>query len=319
MVYQSYGNSLTITNQPLPEAYVAQGKNRLKQNGSNVYLNNGDNFEIELFNPRTFSVLVKIKLNGSYIPGGGLVLRPGQRYWLDRYLDVARKFVFNTYEIASGDVAAQVAAAQNGLVQIEFYDEQGSNPLTVTNTGGFTYTAGNGGYGGIVNPTITIGGGYPNNIVFGSTTAGNPNSGTITTNSLNVGHTTSDNVTLDGMFGDNVQCSYTSNMGTSPLRSFTNTKGLGDYKDQLFKAKLSKQSLSMETGRIEKGGKSDQTFGEVDMNFNSYTSVVHTWYIKPKSTEPVQTKNLAPFCTECGKKLKEGFKFCPSCGTKVTA
>ena len=117
-----------------PEAFITKGKNRLKQNGSEVYLNNNDEFEIELFNPKSTNVLAKIKINGNYISQRGLVLKPGQRVHLDRYIDVAKKFMFSTYEIDGGDSAAMAAIANNGTIDIEFYDQVLTYNLTVSPT-----------------------------------------------------------------------------------------------------------------------------------------------------------------------------------------
>ena len=83
----------------VPVAYVTKGRQRVKQfsghgNGS-VYLRNGDEFELELFNPTTSKVLAKISLNGKSL-GSGIVLRPGERVFLERYFDEAKKFLFET-------------------------------------------------------------------------------------------------------------------------------------------------------------------------------------------------------------------------------
>jgi len=111
------------TNQGTPYAYITQGKHRLKQYGQNVYMKNGSEFELELFNPKQATVLAKIKINGSYIGGGGIVLRPGERVYLERYLDDARKFLFETYNV-DGDSSEVLKAIQNnGEVTVEFFDE----------------------------------------------------------------------------------------------------------------------------------------------------------------------------------------------------
>lgn len=111
------------TNQGTPYAYITQGKHRLKQHGRNVYMKNGSEFELELFNPKQSTVLSKIKINGSYIGGGGIVLRPGERVFLERYLDDARKFLFETYNV-DGDSSEVLKAIQNnGEVTVEFFDE----------------------------------------------------------------------------------------------------------------------------------------------------------------------------------------------------
>ena len=66
-----------------PSAKIALKKNVLKvydvENIKAVFLKDGSEFEIELFNPLQVTVLAKIKLNGEWINGGGLILKPGQR------------------------------------------------------------------------------------------------------------------------------------------------------------------------------------------------------------------------------------------------
>ena len=117
-----YNTNYTFNSTLNPEAYITKGKNRLKQINDSVYLDDNDQFEIELFNPKTISVLAKIKINGIYISNRGLIVKPGQRVHLDRYIDESRKFLFSTYEI-DVETLAVVAIQNNGLVEIEFYDE----------------------------------------------------------------------------------------------------------------------------------------------------------------------------------------------------
>ena len=111
-------------NDAKPEAYVTKGKNRLKQHGESVYLNDQEEFEIELFNPKNISVLAKIKINGNYISSRGLVVKPGQRVHLDRYIDEAKKFLFSTYEVSGTNEQVKQAIQNNGLIEVEFYDEE---------------------------------------------------------------------------------------------------------------------------------------------------------------------------------------------------
>jgi hypothetical protein len=54
-----------------PVAYITQNKQRIKQFGDNVYLSNGDEFELEIFNPTTTKVLAKIEMNGKLISTSG--------------------------------------------------------------------------------------------------------------------------------------------------------------------------------------------------------------------------------------------------------
>lgn len=126
----------------LPAAFIGINKNRLKTysagyNLTSVYLEDKQDFQIELFNPTENSVLAKIKLNGKYISDKGLVLRPGERVWLDRYIDENRKFQFSTYQVEANDYQVDNATRNNGLVEIEFYDEKIRNTINTawtTNT-----------------------------------------------------------------------------------------------------------------------------------------------------------------------------------------
>lgn len=112
------------TQKGVPTAHITKRKSRLKlYNGNNVFLNDGDNFEFELHNPKNKSVLAKIKLNGEYISSGGIVIRPGQRVFLERFLDSNNKFVFSTYSVKDND-ENNSAIALNGDIRIEFYDEE---------------------------------------------------------------------------------------------------------------------------------------------------------------------------------------------------
>lgn len=272
-------NSTSYTYKPV--AFIAKDKNRLKQNGQQVYLNNKDNFEIELYNPSQNTVLAKIKINGQYIPGGGLVLRPGMRHFLDRYLDVARKFVFSTYEVDGNDAEAVAAIARNGEVVVEFYNEKTTAYTDYIKINDLL----NRGQEQIKTPwprrdevwyshTNDVHGGF----------AASDFTTTITTSSLNM----------------------STNSNSDLLRSKSKSLSRGI-------------TSNVETGRIEKGAASDQKFGTVDMEFETSATNTLTWYIKPKSTEPVEVKDLATYCTECGKKIKSNWKFCATCGNKVSA
>jgi len=135
-----------------PCAYITKNKQRIKQFGQNVYLKDGSEFEIELYNPSRNTVLSKIKINGEFIAGGGIILRPGERVFLERYLDVPNKFKFETYTVDSTNETMN-AIANNGDVEILFYEEEdiidvrlnsypwGTTFTTnnLTTTGGYVY------------------------------------------------------------------------------------------------------------------------------------------------------------------------------------
>ena len=271
-----------MTGSAVPQSYITKGKQRLKQHTDTVYLKNGDEFEIELFNPKQNKVLAKIELNGKSI-GSGIILRPGERVFLERYLDEAKKFLFETYVVNGNNEEVKKAIANNGEVKVSFHNETSFNFGTVTytnplvlNSGSYTYTTHN-----------TLG-----NTTF--TTSGTNLTGrSIFTSGIN------NNVFYNQSLGhDGVACmdsldnaSYTKK-STSPLRH-------------------------LETGRVEKGSESNQSFTYDNAQFNSYASTIDTWSIKPSSTKPVVREELVTYCTECGaKKKKDTHKFCPHCGTK---
>jgi len=231
-----------------PTAHITKKKSRLKvYNGHIVFLNDKDNFEFEIHNPKQKSVLVKIKINGEYISNSGVVLKPGQRVFLERFLDTNNKFEFSTYEVENTP-QNRSAIDLNGDVLVEFYDE--SQIINYPNTLGVT----NGGWARIN-----------------------------TTNSPYYGNMT-----------------FTTSNGTS---SFTTTN--------------TTYNNSIETGRVEKGEQSNQSFTNSYQNFNYYTSNTVKFKIMPLSTKNKNVEEIRQYCTECGTKVKKNYKFCPSCGNKI--
>ena len=280
-----------------PCAYITKDKKRLKQFGQTVYLKNGDEFELELFNPTSNTVLAKIKLDGSYIAGGGIVLKPGQRVYLERYLNEARKFKFETYEVDGTSNEVLDAIAGNGDVVIDFFDEYKqpvwNNPITYVggSFGGPIHTYGS-------NPLNTIN----TNYVHGSTT---------TTNG-NVSFTSSSNTV-----GVNFNTTSISNTFAGP--NIRSKRGILKSKPNS-RSEVTMDMLSMdsiETGRVEKGGSSDQSFKTVDKTFNHHTCASSVWKILPLSQKVYEKQDLKVYCTNCGKKRKkDSDKFCSSCGNK---
>jgi hypothetical protein len=264
-----------------PSAHITTGKQRLKQNGSNVYLNNGEEFEVEIFNPKSNSVLAKIKINGNYLSGGGIIIKPGQRVFLERYLNEAKKFKFDVYEVNSSSKEVQDAIQNNGEVIVEFYDET-------------VYFS---------NPTITLAG--TNNTWTNDYWYGDIN---ITTTGGNNKITWGENAKY---YNTNVNLTSNSNTFAGDSNAFyTNSS-------QNLKKSLQTDRFK-ETGRIEKGSDSKQEFESVVMNFNSFPSNYSTWRILPLSEKPYTTKEVnVLYCTNCGiRRKKDTHKFCPTCGTK---
>ena len=122
-------------------AHITKNRNRSKIYENSVYLKDGENFEIELFNPTTSRVLAKITINGNSISNSGIVLKPGERVYLERFIDSNNKFVFETYQIEGSNEALN-AIRNNGIVEVSFYTEittstyiPNTKSFTIENTG----------------------------------------------------------------------------------------------------------------------------------------------------------------------------------------
>lgn len=263
-----------------PEAFITKNKQRLKQNGQNVYLKNGEEFEIELFNAHIHPVLAKFKINGVDIPGGGLMLDPGQRVFLDRYLHDNKKFIFNTYDVEKGNAAVDKAIANNGTISIQFYQEE-LYSKSIWDSPDYKYkqSALNNG-----ERRINVSNGYNsvNNTLFNSTTTGTNNSYGMTLTSFNTSGL-ANTVTTDSLIGNTAE----------PVET-------------------------KETGRVGMGSESSQRFENVNNKFKIYPFKSIIWHILPESEKVYQASDLKVYCTECGTKIKKStFKFCPQCGTKI--
>ena len=272
----------------MPCAYISKDRKRLKQFGQTVYLNNGDEFQLELFNPSSTTVLAKIKLDGSYISGGGIVLKPGQRVFLERYLDDARKFKFETYEVDGTSNEVLDAIAGNGDVVIDFFDEY-KQPVWTNN--------------------ITYGG----SLGFGIPTCNTYNSHNVTGGYVSNGTVTTTNYSSTNTGGISFNTASSNTFSGPNLRSAKKSKP--NSRSEVTMDMLSMDSI--ETGRVEKGGSSDQSFQTVNKTFNHYTCSTSIWKILPVSQQVFEKQDLKVYCSNCGKKRKkDSDKFCSSCGNK---
>lgn len=250
-----------------PTAYITVNKQRIRQYDTEVYLNDKTQFEIELFNPTPNKVFAKIEINGKSISASGIVVKPGQRIFLERFIDVDRKFLYEIYEVNADSETVQKAIAKNGLVKVSFYNEQIN-----------------------INWDTSLTPYYYNSFT------------TYTTNSFDFDNVTltSSPTTLDYM-NDVKPQQYSSKGGLKQMKSFSGRK-------------LSKKQ---ETGTVEKGDKSNQSFSYSNDAFNCFVSWITEWQIKPMSQRPIRTKDLQAKCCKCGYKLKQGWKVCPNCGTVI--
>jgi hypothetical protein len=233
--------TLQSTNVRHPEAHISINKNRLKTYGNKIFLNDKQNFQIELFNPTFDSVLAEIKINKKNIGAAGVVLRPGEHVYIERFLDEPRLFQFNTYSVNLNDTNVSKIIENNGLVEITFFREL----IEFQN--------------------------YKINI-NDSSCWGSP--------------------------VENFYTNYSSN--EKSLSFFSNT------------------SMNIETGRVEKGEKSNQEFSSINMNWEYLSLNDIKFHLVPSSLKPTHIQNIRRYCDNCGSRIKnKKAKFCFNCGNKL--
>ncbi len=225
-----------------------------------VYLNDGEEFQIELHNPLTECALADIKLNGNSISKGGLVLRPGERFYLDCFIDDKKKFIFSTYEVENTEDSVE-SIAKNGLLEVFFYKESAKSidrsrlNRVIVERHYYPYQT---------NPYWQTTPWYTTPNVYCSN--GNNTIGQAT-------FTTSDS-----------NATYTSN--SVNLTNLNLTSGSFDSRTTPI------DSTNIETGRVEKGAESSQKFDEVDMDFDNFYISSTVLELLPESRRPIETKEL---------------------------
>ena len=114
---------------------IAVNKSLLKEflvnSQRTVYMDNGSEFQIQILNPYTYSIAASISINGIEM-SNQLVIKPGQRIWLERYLNEARKFLFETYEVNGESKQVENAIKNNGVIEVKFYKEKEQNNIYIT-------------------------------------------------------------------------------------------------------------------------------------------------------------------------------------------
>ena len=292
----------------VPTTNLAVNKSRVKLYSKGLdmptyYLQKGQEFQIELFNPTSDVVLAKIHMNGKAISQGGLVMNPGQRVFLDRYLDVAKKFLFDTYEVSKTDEVKK-AIENNGDIKVEFYKERQEIP-TIRITPDWLYK-----------PHIY----YRNNIGGSYTTGTDPqflrnstSSGTLSTLGL-VNHSVTTTNTGNFTLPVSSNSSNTTSLYSSTLDSLSDFDAAKDIKRSLVRSKK-----SIETGRVEKGSHSDQEFNYVNKSFEyiAFHTVEYKLLPVSQKVNTVDDINVKRYCTNCGSKFGKTDKFCANCGQKA--
>jgi hypothetical protein len=246
-----------------PEVFITVNKNRKKQKSCDVYLADGVEFELELFNPLSEHVSASIFLNSKELQSR-IILRPGERIFLDCDPNTLKRFKFETYKVSGGNEAVQKAIENNGKIIVTFHKEY-IQPITTVTTNTVWFPN------------------YP---------------------SINFYHTSP--TFASGQITTSGTASFTSSINTANFTSITS------------KAQKSKD---IETGRIEQGSTSNQSFINDYKNFSTYAFHSQEFHVFPESRIPKES--LVQYCP-CAKhvKIKKAgknsfWKYCAECGIKL--
>ena len=286
-----------------PSCAILHKGNELKlYQGNQVYLNDGDNFELRFFNPLPEKIGIEILFNSIKKGDAYLVLNPGQDIVLDRFIDEQRKMLFETYVVDGNNEAAVKAIEQNGVITFNFHKEKNSyrnyqNDVKVN-------------YNFPPKPH-TSKKCYP-------TYYGTVPSATCGTTTINVSNTIpfqNDYYFASSNFASSNDSTLSSiNSIDYSEYSAENTKNSIDYNDYIKEIFAS----TIETGRIEKGEISNQTLKGVNLNFESIAFHTITYKIMPISTLNRNIGEIRQYCKKCRYRLrKSSWDFCPSCGERI--
>lgn len=267
--------------------HIAINKSRIKEfrvqsdpysDDRKVYLDDNSEFQIELFNPTDKTIGAKISINGDDIGDSLLVLYPGQRIWLERDFISKNKFKFIVYDVEANNTIVDRVIKHNGEIKVEFYKEKENfYPYNFPNNRLIEYT-----------PdfyTYRAGDFIPTNIYN-------------TTCSIEPYSSTANSATTCATYDVSVSTINTACSSVSATCDMRETK---------------------ETGIVGKSeNKSKQKFANVDgIDFNFYPYKSENIHIFPMSEKMIVSTDIKRYCSNCGRKLKQSFKFCPICGTKV--
>jgi len=248
-------------------AEITVKKNSLKKYNGNHYLKSGQEFEILLRNTTKDTVMATIKINGKDVSNTGLVLKPGQKVYLERYLDQNKKFLFETYLVDRTEEVMK-AIEDNGNIEVSFFKEKITLP--------------------VVNTSFTI---------------------SVTPDWYNYTNTGTA-IGFNALSKTSSNSFYNSAVFNQSVNSLKSRKPSAEV---VYDASLDE----IETGRVGKGSASNQSFYNYTGEFERYPFRVISLKLLPQSLKPLEVKDLATYCTNCGtKNRKSNYKFCPKCGNK---
>lgn len=292
-------------------AKLAINKSLLKEyNNSSeriVYLEDGTEFQIQLFNPLSVTIGASISINGKDL-SNRLIIKPGERIWLERYFDSPDKFIFSTYTVNGNNSEVKEAIKSNGIITIKFYKEKERHPIQIVSNPIWVY-----------NDNYT----YPQTYEY-TTTCDNTSAlkSSNIKNGLNscINHNSNiSSVNFCSSELNNISGSISSAATTATTASYSASTCTLDTVDNTLSLNCNKQSeKKIETGRIERGSHSNQSFDYVNIDFEYWSFRTESIHIFPMSQKQYSSSDLEKkYCSECGRKIKDKFKYCPFCGNKL--
>lgn len=124
------------------------------------------------------------------------------------------------------------------------------------------------------------------------------------------------------LFGNNQDITYTYYNTNPSWRDTWTTNDITYIQDNTFYGcdiRSQTYSSNIETGRIEEGSNSKQTFNNVYYEFEYSSFHTVEYQILPKSQKNiVTTDEIRKYCVNCGTRIKKtNWKFCPNCGEEI--
>jgi len=312
----AYGPTTTTTTyqQPSPECDILVNKQKRKAYGkkkNKIYLNDGDHIQLNLLNPLYHRIGVQLEFNGEK-EEKMLILNPGQKVLLDRFIDTKKKIKFGTYFIDGNNSAAKEVIKKNGNMIVHFWYEK---------------------------PTYYSGSSFTN--------IGNVNQRPVTDN-LGKQWMAEYNETTYSTLGNVNDMGLVNNSNSRIYPDYVtdNTINNIDYSEYLVDATKSIPKLE-ETGRVEKGNKSKQKMKETDFKvdkvfFTKEFKLLPFSKLKNKKKKSQSNKlvnNFKPktvtvdahsnyyrntdhriYCSNplCGYRVRnQSWKFCPICSNEL--
>lgn len=141
----------------LPECEILVNKQLRKVYGNKknkIYLNNDDYIQLNIFNPTFERIGVQLEFNGS-IENKMLIVNPGQKILLDRFVDTKKKIKFSTYFVDGDNKISKKAIEKNGSIKIHFWKEKNHFATSGTINWNNTFTT-NSIYSGTLSDNTTM-------------------------------------------------------------------------------------------------------------------------------------------------------------------